>query len=107
MKALFGSVTTWKTFGYLMLKFPFGVASFCVLTTAFSFSISLILAPFLYNVVPIDFGLWRVDNKDEATVWCLIGVVLLILSFHLVNGLALVWGRFAQIMLGPDPPAGR
>jgi hypothetical protein len=55
----------------------------------------------------MDFGLWQVDTKDEATIWCLIGVVLLLVSFHLVNGLAFVWGRFAQIMLGPDPPAGQ
>jgi hypothetical protein len=30
--------------------------------------------------------------------------VLLILSMHLMNGLARLWGRFAQIMLGPDDP---
>ena len=52
------------------------------------------------------FGLWKVDTKDEATVWCLVGAVLLLLCFHLVNGLAYLWGRFARIMLGSQPPAG-
>jgi len=55
----------------------------------------------------IDFGWWRVDNKDDATFCCLLGLVLLVVSFHLVNGLAMIWGRFAQMMLGPDTPAGR
>jgi hypothetical protein len=106
LKALFGDATTWKSFFYLLLKFPFGVAAFVVLVTAFSTSLALILAPLTYGIISLDFGLWRVDSKDEATIWCLIGVVLLLVSFHLVNGLAFVWGRFAQIMLGPDSAAG-
>jgi FtsH-binding integral membrane protein len=105
-KALFGDATTWKSVFYLLLKFPFGVAVFVVLVTAFSVSLALILAPLTYGIISIDFGLWRVDSKDEATIWCLIGVVLLLVSFHLVNGLAFLWGRFAQIMLGPDHAAG-
>jgi ABC-type antimicrobial peptide transport system permease subunit len=105
LKAVFGDAPTWKSVFYLLLKFPFGVAAFVVLVTAFSTSLVLILAPLTYSIISIDFGLWRVDSKDEATIWCLIGVVLLLVSFHLVNGLAFVWGRFAQIMLGPDHAA--
>ena len=107
LKALFGDTSTWKSLFYLMLKFPFGVAVFVVLVTVFSLSGALILAPLTYGKLRMDFGLWQVDTKDEATVWCLIGVVLLLLAFHLVNGLAFAWGRFAQIMLGPDPPASK
>jgi hypothetical protein len=106
LKALFGDTTTWKSFFYLLLKFPFGIAAFVVLVTAFSMSLALVLAPLTYGTLSLDFGLWRVDSKDEATIWCLIGVVLLLASFHLVNGLAFVWGRFAQMMLGPDHAAG-
>jgi hypothetical protein len=107
LKALFGSSTTWKSLLYLLLKFPFGIAAFTVLVTAFSLSGALIVAPLTYRMFPLDFGLWQVDTKDEATVWCLVGVVLLLVCFHLVNGLAFVWGRFAQIMLGPDSPVVR
>ncbi len=106
-KSLFTDSVTWKSLAYLGLKFPFGIAVFSVLVTSFSLSLSLTLAPLLYQMVPMDFGLWRVDNKDEAAICCMIGVVLLLLSFHLVNGLAYLWGRFAQIMLGADPPAGQ
>lgn len=106
LKARFGDPATWKSFFYLMLKFPFGIAVFVVLVTAFSVSLALILAPLTFGTLSLDFGLWRVDSKDEATIWCLIGVVLLLASFHLVNALAFVWGRFAQIMLGPDHAAG-
>lgn len=106
LKARFGDPATWKSFFYLMLKFPFGIAVFVVLVTAFSVSLALILAPLTFGTLSLDFGLWRVDSKGEATIWCLIGVVLLLASFHLVNALAFVWGRFAQIMLGPDHAAG-
>jgi len=107
LKAQFENTVTWKSLAYLGLKFPFGIAAFVVLVTSFSLSVSLILAPLMYRTVPIDFGLWSVDTRDEATVWCMIGAVLLLLCFHLVNGLAYLWGRFAQIMLGPDPSPGR
>jgi hypothetical protein len=107
LKALFGSPATWKGLFYLLVKFPFGIAAFVVLVTAFSLSLGLISAPLTYSALTIDFGFWQVHSKDDAVVCCLIGVVLLMISFHLVNGLAYVWGRFAQIMLGPDPPAGR
>lgn len=107
LKALFTNAATWKNLAYLGLKFPFGIASFVVLVTSFSLSIALVLAPLTYQTIPMDFGLWRVDTKDEATVWCMVGVVLLLVSFHLVNGLAYLWGRFAQIMLGPDLPVSR
>lgn len=107
LKALFGDPITWKSLLYLFLKFPFGIAVFVVLVTAFSVSLALIAAPLTYHTMRMDFGLWQVDTRDEATVWCLIGVVLLLVSFHLVNGLAFLWGRFAQIMLGPDLPAGQ
>jgi hypothetical protein len=107
LKALFGDTATWKSLAYLAIKFPFGIAAFVVLVTSFSLSVALILAPLMYHTVPLDFGLWQVDTKDEATVWCMVGAVLLLLCFHLVNGLAFLWGRFAQMMLGPEPPAGR
>jgi hypothetical protein len=107
LKALFGDTATWKSLGYLVLKFPFGIAAFVVLVTSFSVSGALVLAPLLYRTVPMDFGFWQVDTKDEATVCCMVGAVLLLACFHLVNGLAFLWGRFAQIMLGPEPPAGR
>lgn len=107
LKALFSDTATWKSLAYLLLKFPFGIAAFVLLVTSFSVSITLTLAPLIYRTVPLDFGLWQVDTKDEATIWCMIGVVLLLLCFHLVNGLAFLWGHFAQMMLGPEPPVVR
>jgi len=106
LKGMFRDTVTWKSLGYLLLKFPFGIAAFSVLVTSFSISVALVLAPLTYRTMPLDFCLWQVDTKDEAAICCMVGVILLMLSFQLVNGLAYLWGRFAQLMLGPDPPAG-
>ena len=102
LKALMADTVTWKSLVYLGLKFPFGIAAFCVLVTSFALSVTLTLTPLLYRIVPIDIAFWRIENKDEAVICCMIGVILLLLSFHVVNGLAYLWGRFAEMMLGPD-----
>jgi len=107
LKSVFTNPATWKSLLYLLLKFPFGIAAFVVLVTAFSMSVALILAPLTYNTLTMDFGFCQITSKDEATVCCLVGVVLLLVAFHLVNGLAFVWGRFAQMMLGPEQPVTR
>jgi len=107
LKSLFSDAVTWKSLTYLGLKFPFAIATFSVLVSSFALSIALVLAPWLYRTVPMDMCFWRVETKDQAAICCMIGVILLMLCFQLVNGLAFLWGRFAQMMLGPDPPAGR
>ncbi len=100
VKALCGDPATWKSIAYLMIKFPFGVASFVVLVTAFSVSISLALAPLIYTVLPLDFGIWQVSSETDAAVCSLVGVLLLVASMHLVNAMAMAWGQFARTMLG-------
>jgi hypothetical protein len=107
LKSLFSDAVTWKSLAYLGLKFPFGIATFAVLVSSFAVSIALILAPWLYQTMSMDVCLWRIETKDEAAVACMIGVILLMLCFQLVNGLAFLWGRFAQMMLGPDSSASR
>jgi hypothetical protein len=106
LKSLLTDSVTWKSLVYLGLKFPFGIASFSVLVAFLSASLALIFEPLYYRAFPTDIGFWRIETQDQAAVCCMIGVVLLLLSFHLVNGLAYLWGRFAQIMLGPEPPVG-
>ena len=107
IKAMFRDTATWKSLGYLMLKFPFGIAVFSVLVSSFATSIALILAPWLYRTLPMDIAFWRIETKDEASICCMVGVILLMLCFQLVNGLTFLWGRFAQLMLGPEPTVGQ
>lgn len=105
IKTLLCDSITWKSLAYLVLKFPLGIMSFVLLVTSFSVSLSLTLAPVLSYVLPFDVNfwlLWRTPTVAGEAVCCVVGVVLLIASVHLMNGLALGWGRFTRIGLGND-----
>ena len=91
---------TWKSLVYLFVKFPLGVLSFVVVVTCLSLSAGLIAAPWLYPYGHIEIGLWTIDSPSEAWFMAAIGIVVGLLSIHLMNGLAFVSGRLARLMLG-------
>lgn len=96
----------WRELGYLMLRFPAGVATFTAAVTA-------LVTPFLVAYAPIvahhdeePFGDWAlssrmVDVASSPWAWLLVplGVMLLIVSFHLLNALARVCARWAAASL--------
>jgi hypothetical protein len=106
-KVLLQDPLTWKSLAFLMVRFPFGIISFVLLVVCLSISLSFTLAPVFYYVVPLhDSFQILLDRPDSAVgeaFLSFLGVVLLIASMHLMNGIALVWGRFAQVMLGSGP----
>ncbi len=91
---------TWKSLLYLFIKFPLGILSFVVVVTCLSLSAGLIAAPWLYPYGHIEVGLWTIDSPSEAWFVAAVGVMVGLLSMHLMNGLALVSGRLARLMLG-------
>ena len=98
--AFLGNRVTWTGMVFLLLKFPLGVASFVVAITSLSLSISLLLAPLYYRWDRPDLGFWVVDTLPEALLCSLIGALLLIVSLHLLNGLAWVWKGLSRVLLG-------
>ena len=105
---------TWKGMGYLFLKFPLGILSFVVTVFLLSVSAALLLAPAAYAWGEINLEFWAVDSYFESFLISAVGVLFLFLSINLLNGLALVWREFAEVMLGsrqfevsaapPSPP---
>lgn len=91
---------TWKGMGYLFLKFPLGILSFVVTITLLSVSAGLLLAPAAYAWGEINLVFWDVDSYFESFLISAVGVLFLFLSINLLNGLALVWREFAEVMLG-------
>lgn len=101
---------TWKGLVYLLAKFPLGLLSFIVLVTLVATSAGLIAAPFYYVYVPAwnihatfdgtTAQLWMMDTLGEALVVSLIGILLGLISLHILNGLAWISGKFARVMLG-------
>lgn len=112
------SVSTWKGLIYLVAKFPFGVFSFSVAVTLLSISLALLAMPFYYQLAPAHLDLleitingvqmhsvFLIDTLGEALLASLAGVVVTLISMHLMNGLAWVWAKFSSLMLGGRIPA--
>lgn len=107
---------TWKGLLYLFAKFPLGMFSFIVMVTLLSISAAFVGLPFYYQYVTSDVSITLngvyyfnpallMDTLPEALVGCLIGILLILVSLHLFNGLAWVSGKFARVMLGSFSPA--
>lgn len=91
---------TWKGMGYLFLKFPLGILSFVVTIALLSVSAGLMLAPLAYAWGDLNIDFWVVDSYFETFLISAVGVMFLFLSINILNGLALVWREFAEVMLG-------
>lgn len=112
--ATLANPVTWKGLAYLLAKFPLGIISFVVLVTLLSVSLAFLTMPFYYTWFSPEITLWGdstlypmvlVDTLGEAMLGSLIGVILTLVSLHILNGLAWVSGKFAKVMLGNYSPA--
>jgi hypothetical protein len=99
-KALLKDRTTWTGMLYLFIKFPLGIITFTVTVAFISASLALISTPTVYPFVDIDFVFWQVTTWQGTLIFTLFGIMLLFVSFHLLNGLALVSARLARMTLG-------
>lgn len=99
---------TWKSFGYLILKFPLGIISFVVLVTFISVTLALIASPFVYYLYDIGVipgticsgSSWCLLYNYPTTIFAaIIGILMIFVSLALFNGLAYVSGLLAREML--------
>jgi hypothetical protein len=101
VKEFLSNPVTWKGMGFLFLKFPLGTFSFTLTVTLLSLSLGLLLAPVLYQLDGFYFSpFWEIDTFGEALIVSAFGFLFLLLSMHVLNGLARVWREFAEVMLG-------
>ena len=92
---------TWTGMLYLFMKFPVGVASFVIAVTFIAVTLAFLGAPAYYWVEDgIDFGIWQIDTLQEAVVLTAVGIPLVFISLHLMNGAAYLSGKLARVMLG-------
>lgn len=98
VKVLLKDSVTWTGMLYLLLKFPLGIVSFTIAVTLISVSLSLLTAPIYYSYMNL--GFWNIDMLWEAFVLTLIGIPMVFISLHLMNGAAFLSGRLARVMLG-------
>jgi hypothetical protein len=94
---------TWKSLIYLLVKFPAAIATFVIVVSLGSMTVALILAPVVYRHLPIHVFFWHISRIDDALLCLAFGLVLGLLSIHLVNGLAAAWRVFSVWLLTGTP----
>lgn len=99
--------STWRSLGFLFLKFWLGLVPILVLFALVTV-LELLTAPLRYpleiefvtvNDEPI---VWVIETLPEATLALSIGLLLGVALVHVTNGVAYVSGRIAHALLG-DP----
>lgn len=103
--AYLGNPATWTSLVYLFAKLPLGIISFTALVGAVTLTGLFLTAPLTYSFVQPEVyftwnSVWVIDTLGDALLAFLIGIPLLFISLHVLNGLAWVSGKFAKIMLG-------
>ncbi|MGH8159014.1 MAG: sensor domain-containing protein [Rhodanobacter sp.] len=106
--AMFTDGRTWGTLFYMLLMLPLGVIYFTIAVTLLSVSLSFIGSPFVkafgFNVINMDVNGFSYYGPGWAGTFalCLVGVVLLFATLHLVRGIGRLHGQIAKHLLVPS-----
>ncbi|WP_114238277.1 sensor domain-containing protein [Dyella sp. C9] len=106
--ALFTDGHTWTTLFYMILMLPLGIIYFTLTVTLMSVSLSFIAAPVFKALDDADVLIWNCGIPhwlcQDGSWWgavmlCVIGVLLLFATLHLVRGLGKLHGGIAKGLL--------
>ena len=105
-RAVIADSYTWRSFAWLLLRFPLGIAGFVLTVVLVSGTFSLLAAPaslFVDDWVT-DADLGWVQDIPEWTVWLLpvLGVFAAAVSAHIISGFGRLHGLMARPLLGPS-----
>jgi hypothetical protein len=99
LKRLVRDKSTWKALAFLLLKLPLGVVSFVACVVLGSVSAALLLCPLTYRFVPVNFYGSPITTPEEALLCLVAGLVLALISIHVLNALAALWRVLAVALL--------
>lgn len=93
---------TWTGLLLVGLKFVFGIVAFTAVVTAGAVSVALLSLPVFYDASGVTYtvGPYVVDTLAEAVGGAGCGVILLLVSLHVLNGLARFGGFLTNALLG-------
>ena len=108
LRSMTGDRGRWRELTFLVLRFPVGIVTFTVATTALAAPAMVAYAPIAARTGDAEpFGDWALsstmqDVAGSPWAWLLVplGVLLLLGSFHLLNALAKACGRWTAAWLG-------
>lgn len=102
---------TWTTLVYMWLMLPLGIIYFTIAVTMLGVSLAFIGAPFVkafgLDVINMDVNGFSYHGPDWAgtIALCLLGIVLLFATLHLVRGIGRLHGQIAKHLLVPTAVA--
>jgi len=101
LKSHLGNRLTWTGILYLLLKFPVGLATFIIAVTLISVTIALLAAPAsIWTSDSLTWGDWEFDPFPWSLIATIVGIPMIFISLHLINGLAKLSGRMTRALLG-------
>jgi uncharacterized membrane protein len=109
--AIFTDGHTWTTLFYMMLMLPLGIIYFVITVTLLSISLGFMSTPVMKALN--DAGFFTLDcsvlswscldgSWAGAIVLCVIGIILLFATLHVVRGLGALHGAIAKGLLVPS-----
>jgi signal transduction histidine kinase len=95
----------WRAQAYLLLRMSLGFALGIAVVTALSVGVALIFAPLWVWSIPdgIDVGVWRIDTVAESFALIPVGLLLTLITVHLIRPLAALWRTLSITLLGDAP----
>jgi len=87
---------TWRGVGYLLLRFPVGLFTFTVAVSAYATALYLIAAPIVAPFDAVDLGFWAPDTWYEGIALVPFGLLLLVISGWVSEGMAAMSRGFAR-----------
>jgi hypothetical protein len=108
LRAMSRDRARWRELGYLILRFPAGIATFTFAVITLTVPAIVAYTPFYARFVDDSFGDWFWSSElqdfagDNPWSWTLLpaGLVLVVAGFHAVNALARACGRWTAAWLG-------
>jgi hypothetical protein len=95
-KAYWTDSASWRGIAYLLARFPAGLATFTVALTAYATALFLIAAPVVAPLDAIELGFWEPDTVLDGLALLPLGLVLLLASAWLSEGIAALSRAFAR-----------
>jgi hypothetical protein len=88
LKAYWTDAPTWRGLAYLLARFPAGLLAFTVVVSAYASAGYLITAPISAPFDGIELGFWEPDSWYEGFALVPVGLVALVASGWISEGLA-------------------
>ena len=88
LKAYWTDAPTWRGMGYLLARFPAGLAAFTVAVSTYAGAGYLIFAPIIAPFDGIELGFWQPDTVFEGLALVPAGLILLVASGWISEAMA-------------------